>query len=633
MSKWIEDHARRTGDTTLLEQYRRVEDGLKNYIGDSVKAKRVLYSIFTDENGKTIPKEKRRSILYYMGSKTREEYEKFIKEFGLPKITDNDVQIVDRIRRFLGRNQYEGMFGTFGIDGWKFVTDYMPRFREFIRNTDKRWLRDQIDTDEFIHEMYAKYGQSWAGTKEVKFIGEQLRIEDFTEFAVQDDALAVLMRYVDQGYKKFHVGDRLRGFHKHVNNLSKAGKLSSQARERSNHYVDMSISSSLALRNPDVENFFNSFLETIGFKSAADKNAGRSALQAIMSVGYIGGLGARPWAIIRELMQPWYTLAPRFGNRAVMRGLKKVEKAGEEYYQRLMDLGIITGANPVINEYSDIASKWGKLSHYAMKWYRNVDEVTRAIGFATAEEMFDEAFEMWQRGTIRNWDEFVTESGLSRVAPDIADRAYRFLGDDPTRIDMNSTQYRAARDIFATKVDEDAFYGYRASEAPKIFTKGWLGRLFGQFGMFSSSYRGNLARGFRYGTKGQKAAFAGRLAFNTSAIITAFGAIGVDAKDDFLPWAPVFFSGGPFYELFVTGVQSFGRGYKGRMARAELARAISPVVGGEEGLQLNWPRIMPGSLHMYYLKKAMEYYDQGDVWKSFLSLTTAPVLAPGDPWF
>jgi hypothetical protein len=170
--------------------------------------------------------------------------------------------------------------------------------------------------------------------------------------------------------------------------------------------------------------------------------------------------------------------------------------------------------------------------------------------------------------------------------------------------------------------------------------------MLGQFGNFSTSYAAFVTRAAKYGTASQKAAFYGRwLATGAAFAAAAYGA-GLRWQD-WMPWAPAQFAGGPLFNTMINAMQAVGSNYRGRQARGELNSMLpvdlnklywkvregplaSTPLGSEEsekskGSVLQMPRRFMG---YYQLKSAMDivkYMEEGNPLFAFYALTSAPI--------
>jgi hypothetical protein len=97
---------------------------------------------------------------------------------------------------------------------------------------------------------------------------------------------------------------------------------------------------------------------------------------------------------------------------------------------------------------------------------------------------------------------------------------------------------------------------------------------------------------------------------------------------DWLPWAPAQFTGGPLFNMAITVLHSVGNGYQAKQARSELSQMlpvkINPLLKGK-GVQMQYPIGLPGYYQYRTLEQVLKYSEKGDTWRAFLSLLSAPI--------
>jgi len=233
---------------------------------------------------------------------------------------------------------------------------------------------------------------------------------------------------------------------------------------------------------------------------------------------------------------------------------------------------------------------------------------------------FDDAVEkLVVQKTLKSTDEFLNASGLWQLDPDLRKQALDFvIGGQP----------KVARDMFASQMVDETMFPYRAGHSPTAF-KGVVGKLFGMFGTYPVHYLENIKRSLKYATIGQKVAYAATFIGNSLALYGSFQAIGIDAQN-FLPWSPMQFAGGPLYHLMNSLLLTVSSSYKGDQARAELLG----ITRTEEG-KLKWNPAkselakwaLPMSFEMLSIKRMIDSINEGDTYGAFLNLLSAPRTA------
>jgi len=292
-----------------------------------------------------------------------------------------------------------------------------------------------------------------------------------------------------------------------------------------------------------------------------------------------------------------------------------------------MHLGVVSGQAPVVTKLLAADTFIGAITEKSMKMFKNSDEYTRAIAYATAKLRWEDAVDAWKKGAINQKKQFLDISGLDIMHPDIADRAWGFFQDGITKND--DVAITAGRDVFATKVTQDTMFGYRASESP-MMNHSFLGKMFGQYGTYAAGYRANIFNGIRYANNAKRAAFAARFLAVNGALYGSFAMLGINATD-FIPGLPGLFSGGPMFQTAVDIMTMFGNSQESQQARARVEKAFFPVSVSEKtgAVKIGYPDLMPGTIQWSYLKKAYDYAQQGDAWKTWLALSTIPIRKDG----
>jgi hypothetical protein len=360
-------------------------------------------------------------------------------------------------------------------------------------------------------------------------------------------------------------------------------------------------------------------------KFGVNKFMGEDVLRFFMSTGYMSALGLRPMLAVRNMMQIWTTLAPSLGangNSYVLKALKKVasDKTGQIFDAFRMK-GLFMAELPAPG--GDLFEAFGpegivgKFMNAGMKWYRNSDEFSRAVGYWAARMKFEDASKVFTnglrgKGPRMTEDAFLEMSGL-RATDDI-------FRDDTLKL-VRAGNWVSAADSYATKMATATMFPYWAGMSPGAY-RGIMGKLFGMMGHYPVYFLENIRRNLRYGSLTSKTAFMATWAFNSAALYGAFTTVGLKAND-FLPWQPLQFTGGPYYQLMNGMVQSLGTGYKGRQARAELFGATTSEgktdFQPQKGSIYKW--FIPFSYEMGNLIDAFKYAEEGNTWAAFLSAT------------
>jgi hypothetical protein len=178
-------------------------------------------------------------------------------------------------------------------------------------------------------------------------------------------------------------------------------------------------------------------------------------------------------------------------------------------------------------------------------------------------------------------------------------------------------------------------FPYRAPLKPMLFSSSVAGRMFGQYGTWTVHYLANIRKAWTNATKAQRIAFATRWLGNSLALYAAFRTVGINAQN-YLPWVPAQFTGGPLFHLAYNMVLSIGKGYPSRIARAEVDRLLpvnllTGLVDGKEFFPSDWVRYIPAHITPGYnvlrsLVDAYRLFDEGDYVRGVWRFLSAPVV-------
>lgn len=611
MDKWAETTLTKMGQTDILAKYRNITITRRMAKTASDKAEEALRLVFSDENGKMLPLDRRRAIFYHAGAQSPQEELSAIEMFG--DITSKEKAIVERLRTFLGETNegaVTGLAGVFGISPDKMINNYMPRIKDWaLKNADE--VANMTTAEELIEaSMRDVYGRN--APKNLKAFFKEMRVSDTLEFAAIDDPIRAIQHYIRVGYRQHYMG---RSWEELYDTIAKSG-VDNGVIQRFNRYREHI----MGLHSNEGSRVAKRIGEDLG-KRLGLKN-GANAVDAYFSLNYLANMGYRPWLAIRNTYQVFTTLAPRFGNTWVDDAIGTARKLTKEHYSYLREIGVLRGEPPIVNTILDAESTLGNITHNALGLFKSSDEYTRAVAYYTAAGRFDFALDKWRKGGIKDVNGFLKEAGVTKMDIDTVNRVKGLMNKN------TSDSINAARAYFGTKVSNETMFEYIKEQAPTIYTGSFFGKMFGQYGTYAAGYRANVMRGLKHGDFGDKAAFVARFLTNQSALYAAFTALGINARN-FIPGAPALFGGGPQFEVGVAILESMGSGYKARQARSQLSRKFSPVgYTKSKGLYANYPEMLPGSIQFRYAKKALEYAEKGDLWRAFLSVTTTPVADP-----
>lgn len=593
----------------LYKYYRAVEHGRRTSINAHNQIiNRHLEPAMRTADGHLMKNKQFEKITHFIEAQTEEQLEAFARNHGT--LTTDEQGFVNAMRATFGTQTSDGITTglayRFGITPEKFIGHYMPRIRNYLQQAPAREVNSMVTADQLLDRVFQGNQKT---ISQIKPFFENMRVQEVSTMARDMNAASLLMKYSSLGHKKMFMNSAWRGMSNYMRTNKKA--LDSSMVTRINLYRDQIIGTHRPVGYETVADIGENFWAALG---SSNPVAGRQLFEKGMSLNYLTNMAFRPYLAIRNTFQPFTTLAPRFGNANVLKAYQQVGELGEDYYQYLRSIGLITDTPPIVNMTHDMNSLMGRVLKRGLEMYKRSDDITRAVSFRTGENLIDDALTAMRNGKITTRAQLRQAIGLQKINPTTADEIMFHL-DQAT-----PEGTRAAKNIFGTLLSEETMFAYRPEQMPEIHSRHIIGKMFGQYGTYSAGYRANLYRGLQYGSAADRAAFVTRFVGNQMALYGSFSAAGITAYN-FLPGAPALFSGGPNFQLATDAVEGLGTGWQGAEARNRIARSYSPITG--QGL--NVPRQLPVARHIQWVLDAHKYAEEGDNWRSFLSLTMTPV--------
>jgi hypothetical protein len=614
---WFYKSAKEIGLPEILPHYRAVETGIRNAAAASNEGNKIIKRMMSDSKGKLYDPDIRRNMYYALAQEDPGSYNKALEDL---KLEPEHLRTLEEVRSFLGTSPTEGLFRKFGIDPNKWVNNYAPRIKAWAQSNAHRV--NAISMKDMFKEMYGDAGIP----KQVGFWAENERASEFIRMAIDDDLLTVLTRYNTQGNKKIFLNDAWNDMDKFI--MNNRSLIPDEMYTRLNVYREQVMGIHYSNGEKMAKKFGESLMATFGKGNLEAIKSGGNLMSKMFSLNYMTTMGWRPYLAIRNMMQPWTTLAPRFGNSVVTKAIQDAANPSLELVQTIERLGSIGPSSHLVNVTDDLGGAVERLTEKSLKAFGNSDAYTRAVAYRTAELQLDDALTLRNKGTFKTPEQFIEYSGLNLIDNDLT----KSVMDN-----IEAGNIKAAKDIYGTAVIEDTMFSYRTEQTPMVH-KGLVGKLFGQYGTYSAGFRANLVKGFTRGSKGQRAAFISRYIFNSLAIMGALSAVGVRAQN-FIPFAPVAFTGGPMFDLALNAIRATDfQSFKGRQARAELDRfvpglsikALFPTVDRKGNLVPGKfkPQLgvfTPFNYQIRAIQNFNKFSSEGKSYQAWLSLTSAPI--------
>jgi len=611
-TSWIRDVANRTNRPELLKLMRKFDDGRRLAQINSLMGDKFIMSAFT-QDGKMLPMESRQKVYYWMSQQNSERAAEklglqYQAKFGkaMEPLTVAERKAADACDQFLG-----DLSKKFGFEFKDLIFKYMPQIRDFNNPKNMEILAQLKVGDDLAR---AAFGAE--PPKSIKFWAENDRTESIFEYVTKDDPLELLMLYNAQGHKKLYMNESW----KEIASYLKNDPVKDQALiDRINVFRESVMGYYHSPGEKVVENFgirFFTGLKKAPFIGAALKNVpdetlanyGKNILRNTMSASYMVQLGFKPWTAIRNSLQCMTTLAPRFGVARTMQSYDAVLKGGEEFFDGLRMRGIITEQPPIVDELAAGTSKLGKVTAASLRWLKNGDDLTRAVAYKTGFDSFQDGLS-WIASHPDDVQGFQRISGLSVLDPMTRDALTKqaLAGD-----------ILAAQDSFASIVVKDTAFTADSAES-SMLRHGLVGKLFGQYGSYSESYRANMFNMLKYGTPADRVRMVSTYLAICGVMTSVFAAMNIKTND-FLPAGPAVFGGGPAFQAGVNLLKVPGMALDKLYGNWNIGDQTT-----QNELKFQLGGFVPGAYQMRYLEKAIGYHQQGDDWRTFLSVTGVPV--------
>lgn len=515
------------------------------------------------------------------------------------KLTESDLKTVGKLEEYLKKVRDDT-----GIPVWNYLRDELPRLRGAGYRTE------------------AVYGY---GIKDPKDMSTFHRLISEGALDPKDSHLG---RFVDlmlrEGYKKKYIGQPLQ---KLEALLRKSGDQMGVAKWPLDNYVKY------MKGYPDVtmqimRRTVSDFQKVLAEKfTAINKHLPEklrilpeefsypgAAINKVMLLSYVSGLGLRPAIAVRDAMQVLMTTLPVVGPKRFAQGVERLFNGGWE--QALNDGALLARSNPG-ELYGDIffevppgqggvLDKATKLSNKLLSPSRTGHNVGRSITYLAE---YDNALGLvrgMRRGTTTA-DRLLSDSALWFADKPAQERYLRMA------VDKGVPETEVARRIALETVDNTQ-WPYRRGTQPTLLRTG-LGRIFGQYGMWPLNYMDFLGRlGKKYATNPRQAAktTATWLATNFAAV-SAMSAMGADAEKWFFV-SPAGFGGSPHAQLVQDLFKSPEETQEGRDARKRV---------------LEYPmQFVPAGNEMQQIMRAVKDMDMGNEHDALLRILGFKPEAP-----
>ena len=587
----LERMAKRTGLPELTENPRKVAASIRAMGAANLKSERVIRAI-TSPNGKMISKEVN-EVLGRILEAGPENWDTAAKGLGL-ELTAQHRAVLNATRSY-----YSRMSSIFGIDSWRYLTEYAPKIRTAIEQVKDSGDLTVTTKGQLLTRVF---GAQWRSIPEVRFFAEHARLDNFLDATRNQRGLIEQMTfYSEQGYHELYLGSVQKKMSSWLREVDKSNLETSVKQRVFEYYYDVfggGVNDPLARTVEDVSLALTSKMSE-GMKAIGGafpkpvREAFERAAERIVTPDLPGKasamvthatLGFRPFRGISNLFQYMNTYSV-FGDDAV----RAMTEVTDEQVEALFRKGIIQ--EKVFATSAEGVTARSRLLEAGLKPQQQSEYLTRAWTAEAAGRSFDAALVRLANGTI-DADGFVRESRVNLLDPNGVNNVLTLL---------RSGQTDAAKTAFQADTVRILMFDYAKENYPLLF-KGVVGRAFGKFGIFPAGQIDLYRRILESGPLADKVLRATRMIASSVLVYNAFRSIGVDYSG-FL-WNDAFsFSGGPMFQMGADLLHVADKGPEGQMARRDLSRSFLP--GFDSDGNFTVPRlVVPGALEINALIKS-----------------------------
>lgn len=497
------------------------------------------------------------------------------------------------------KSYYERMGTLFGIDSWRYISEYAPKLRAAVADFRERGALDAITKNELLTHTF---GPKWRSIPEVRFFAQHSRMDNFLDATRNRTGLVdQLVHYTEQGWNERFLGkhqETLAAYYKDLEKLNLQPAVQQRIRSyyeqilggASGDWLDNETKSlSLALTSRISEGVqklkgvfppqMNALLDRVSENVVTTDLPGKASAMITHAT-----LGFRPFRAVSNMFQLLNTYAV-FGDDTFRAAREVTDETVERYFRK----GIIQ--EKVFAQSAKGLGEGSALLEAGLRPQQQSEYLTRIWTANAAEHSFDDAFVRLSNGAIK-WDDFVRESRADIVDETTRDTMLRLIKEG---------QPDGAKVLFQTEVVRNLMFDYAKENHPLAF-KGVVGRAFGKFGVFPVGQVDLYRRIAASGPASTRLARSIRMIAGSTIVYNAFRQVGIDYSG-FL-WNDAFsFSGGPLFQAGQDLMHIASDGPEGQLARRNLARSFLPGIDSDGNPTV--PRlIVPGALEINALVKA-----------------------------
>ena len=504
--------------------------------------------------GKLSPKENKRLHTVMLHAKDNDWAKSYLENFG-EEISSDSLKVLSRTREL-----FSAYARPFGVDGWKFLSDYYPMIIEQVAKDGKNM------TNLIPHEM-AKRGIK---AREIDFFAKNLRVGDAEITHAMNNLTDTVEYYLRHGMKTQVLGQAAEDTIEWIN--KNAEQLGTDAVSAANHYVariqgifdEKDITAFNKAMYRTTKKFFNDLNENGLIKKMMSESDLQNLLGFMNSVTISATMAYRPWPVMRNLFQPFNTTGLVVSQDLVMDAYQDALHNVTHRVERLKRKGILTDKNHMMTYTTDTAFR--KFTDKGLHAYQSAHALNVAVTDACAELAIKRAWpEFAKTGDL---DAFLKKSHLDAIPAQDRQIVLKALQDG---------NVEQAVDDFSEILIHQTQFPYKSHENPEAF-QGLIGKLFGAYQHYPVYYTANLMKSVGTGP------LSSRLERIFSTALTgaiAYGAmnygLNINAKD-FLFFTPISFSGGPLWSMGQNLLTMTSGGYEADIAFEKLKRDVPSLL-------------------------------------------------------
>ena len=413
----LERISKEQGFESVAVNVRRINVAHRMMSSQLLKTQRVIKAIGSP-NGKMINRNED-SVLGLILGEGEANWAKAALGKGL-KLTPVHVAQLHAMKTF-----YDKLSSIFGIDTWRYLTDYVPKIRKTIAQMEKDGNFSALNKTQLLNH---SIGHGWQKIPVVNFFAKHARYDVFLDSVRnRTGLLEQAVYYSEQGYKEKFFGPMREQLKVWRDSLAKRG-LQPDSLQRIDTYINQvlgtldhdSMDRAVTTASARLTKLMGDGVRNMGavFPKEFQEQFGKIA-DAIYTPDIPGKLSAmvthatlgfRPFRAVSNLANAMNTFAV-YGDDLTV-GMREVNS---DYIEKLIAKDIIqekvfaTSARGVADE-----TAFSKLLQAGLNPQQQSEYVTRGWTAKAVEVAFNRAYSRLGRGVI-SWDAFVKESRLNII--------------------------------------------------------------------------------------------------------------------------------------------------------------------------------------------------------------------------